>query len=294
MNDGGERVVRHSPSRGPGSPHVWGLYDPPSGSIQYVLACPATRACAIVDPVWGFDMRAARTDTAAMEQVLALVAAEGLAVEWVLDTHPHADHFTASALLAERTGARTAIGGRCAQVAELWEGFYARDLALGYDRLWSDGETFALGDLTVRVMLTPGHTLASVAYVAGDAACIHDTLMQPDSGTSRCDFPGGSAADLWASIERILALPDATRLFVGHDYRPGGREPRWEASVEEQRDNIHLEGRTREEWIALREARDATLPLPERMLAALQVNLAGGRLPKLNGQDMLSLPVNRF
>ena len=286
--------MRHSPSRGAGSPDVWGLYDPPSGSIQYVLACPSTQACAIVDPVWGFDGRAARTDTEAMEQVLALVATEGLAVEWILDTHPHADHFTASAHLKERTGARTAIGERCAQVAELWADFYARDIALGHDRLFADGETFHVGELDVRAMLTPGHTLASIAYLAGDAALIHDTLMQPDSGTSRCDFPGGSAADLWDSIQSILALPDATRLFVGHDYRPGGREPRWEASVEEQRGNIHLAGRTREEWIALREARDATLPLPERMLAALQVNLAGGRLPQQNGRDMLSLPVNRF
>lgn len=289
-----ERVVRRSPSRGPGSPDVWGLYDPPSGSVQYVLACPAARAAAVIDPVRGFDMRAARTDEVALEQVTALVVAEGLNVQWVLDTHPHADHLTAAAPLAESTGARTAIGERVREVAVLWSDLYAAPVEIGYDQLWADGETFRVGELDVRVVLTPGHTLASVAYLAGDAAFVHDTLMQPDAGTSRCDFPGGSAPALWASIQSILALPDDTRLFVGHDYRPGGREPRWEASVAEQRGNVHLADRDREEWIALREARDATLPLPERMLAALQVNLRAGRFPQRNGHDMLSLPVDRF
>ena len=215
----------------------------------------------------------------------------------MLDTHPHADHLSASAVLAERTGAATAIGAKVREVATLWTDYYAEDLfdvEAHFDRLWADGDTFQIGEMPVRVVLTPGHTLASVAYVLDDAAFIHDTLMQPDAGTSRCDFPGGSAADLWESLQTILALPDETRLFVGHDYRPNGREPEWEASVAEQRANVHLIGRSREEWIELRETRDATLPLPERMLVALQVNLRGGRFPQRGGRDMLSVPVNRF
>lgn len=307
-----ERVERHSPSRGErqeqgqgrASPDVWGVYDPPSGSVQYVVADPATRRAAVIDPVWGFDMRACRTDRAAADQLVALVEREGLQVEWVVDTHPHADHFSAAALLADHWGARTATGERVQDVAAIWRDLYhlpaaALDVEAAWDRLLADGERIELGGITLETMLAPGHTLASVALVAGDAAFVHDTLMAPDAGTARCDFPGGSAAELWNTIERILALPTDTRLFVGHDYGVNGRDaPRWEASVAEQREgNVHVrEGTARADWIALREARDATLPLPERMLAALQVNLAGGRLPapESDGHSYLKLPVNRF
>jgi len=298
-----ERVVRHSPSRGPGSPDVWGLYEPDTGSIQYVCADPATKRAAVIDVVWNFNPKSYATATDSMDQVLDLVAREGLTVEWVLDTHPHADHWMASAHLKARTGAPTAIGERVRTIAGLWSGIYnmpdAFDPDRDFDRLFADGDTFRIGDLEVRVMLSTGHTLGSITYVAGDAAFVHDTLMYPDSGTSRCDFPGGSAAELWDSLQAILSLPSETRLFVGHDYGKGDRdEPMWEATVAEHKaSNVHVkDGTVREDWIATREARDKTLALPDRMLAALQVNLRGGRLPKpeSDARSYLKLPVDYF
>ena len=297
-----ERVERRSPSAGVGSPDVWGLYDPPSGSAQYVVACPRTKACAIVDPVQGYDTRAARTDWDAADQIAALVEREGLRPEWVLDTHPHADHFTASAQLAERFEVPNAIGARTREIAQLWQGFYNEPFAVEahYARLFADGDAFAVGELPVRVVLSRGHTPGSISFVVGDdCAMIHDTLMQPDRGTSRCDFPGGSAAELWDTIQTILALPERTRLFVGHDYANAERsEPRWEATVAEHlAANMHVRrGTDREEWIAVRKRRDATLPLPDRMLAALQVNLRAGRLPdaERDGRSYLKIPLNRF
>ncbi len=299
-----KRVVRHSPSTGPVSPDVWGLYDPPSGSAQYVVACPATKACAIVDPVQGFNIKSFATDTGAVDQIEALVEKEGLSVQWVLDTHPHADHFTASAILAERFGVENGIGARIRDIAKLWRGFYnqpdAFDVDAHYARLFEDADRFEIGDLSVRVMLSTGHTLGSVSYVVGDdCALVHDTLMQPDRGTSRCDFPGGSAAELWDSIQAIFALGDQVRLFVGHDYPNDERsDPQWEATVAEHlAHNIHVaHGTDRDEWIRKRETRDRTLPLPDRMLAALQVNLRAGKLPppEDDGNHYLKLPVNRF
>ena len=298
-----ERVVRHSPSSGPGSPHVWGLYEPDTGSIQYVCADPASGAAALIDVVWNFDPASCTTDFGSAEQVLELVRKEGLAVAWVLDTHPHADHLMASAHLKQRTGAPAAIGERVRQIAGLWGDIYhlpdAFDPERDFDRLFKDGDTFEIGELGARVILSPGHTLGSITYVVGDAAFVHDTLMYPDAGTSRADFPGGDAGQLWESIRTILALPVETRLFVGHDYGAEGRdEPQWEATVAEHRArNVHVkDGTPRDEWIARRRKRDATLALPSRILAALQVNLRGGRLPEpeSDGRSYLKLPVNRF
>ena len=298
-----DRVVRHSPSRGPASPDVWGIYEPDTGSIQYVCADPATKKAALIDVVWSFDPRNYKTGTGSMEQVLDLVKKEGLTVEWVLDTHPHADHWMASAQLKERTGAPNAIGEKVKEIAQLWSEIYnlpnVFDPERDFDHLFKDGETFKIGDLEARVMLSPGHTLGSITYVVGDAAFVHDTLMHPDAGTSRADFPGGSAGILWDSIQKILALPPETRLFVGHDYGTAERnEPQWEATVAEQKaSNIHVrDGTRREEWIERRNKRDATLALPDRILAALQVNLRGGRLPapENDGRHYLKLPVDRF
>lgn len=296
-------TIRKSPSTGEGSPDVWGLYEADTGSIQYVAACPATRRAAIIDPVWNFDPLHARTDMRSADEIGDLVVREGLTVEWVLDTHPHADHFTAGAILAERFGVPHAIGERTRKVAELWRDYYhepdAFDVDAAYDRLFAEGDTFRIGDLEARVMLSPGHTLASVTYVVGrDAAFVHDTLMVPDSGSSRADFPGGSAEELWHSIQALLALPEATRLFVGHDYCKGGREPEWEATVAEHRvKNIHVgAGRRMEDFVRIRTERDKTLPLPARMLHALQVNLRGGRLPppEADGRSYFKIPANRF
>lgn len=298
-----DRVVRHSPSAGANSPDVWGIYEPDTGSIQYVCADPATKQAALIDVVWNLDPKHYRFSTGSMDQVLALVAEQGLTVAWVLDTHPHADHVMASAQLGRRTGAPTAIGDRVGDIARIWAGLYnlpqAFDPARDFDRLLAPGETIALGDLSIRVMLSPGHTLGSVTYVCGDAAFTHDTLMQPDAGTSRADFPGGDSGQLWASIQEILSLPGDTRLFVGHDYGTKDRDaPQWEATVARHRaENRHVrDGTRREEWIALRDARDATLPLPDRIMAALQINLRGGRLPPAedDGHHYLKVPVNRF
>ena len=300
-------VIRHSRSSGPGSPDVWGVYEPATGSVQYVVADPGTKRAALIDVVWDFDPKSFGTAMHSMERVLDLVAREGLHVEHILDTHPHADHLMASAHLKERTGAPTAIGEKVREIAELWRGLYnephAFDPDRDFDRLFADGDTFTIGELPVRVMLSPGHTLGSITYVVGEgedsAAFVHDTLMYPDMGTSRCDFPGGSAADLWGSIQAILALPDDTRLFVGHDYGTAERsEPMWEATVaEHKRSNKHVhEGADRDAFIATREKRDATLKLPDRMLAVLQINLRGGRLPDAedDGEHYLKMPVNRF
>lgn len=298
-----ERIVRHSPSRGPDSPDVWGVYEPDTGSIQYICADPATKKAALIDVVWNFDPKHYRTDLGSMEQVLAIVAEQELSVEWVLDTHPHADHWMASAHLKERTGAPNAIGEKVRDIAGLWSEIYhmpdAFDPGRAFDRLFADGDTFRIGELKARVMLSPGHTLGSITFVVGDGAFVHDTLMYPDAGTSRADFPGGDARQLWDSIQAILALPADMRLFVGHDYGAEGRdEPRWEATVAEHKaTNKHVrDGTNRDEWIRIRQERDKTLALPDRMLAALQVNLRGGRLPpaESDGRHYLKLPVDRL
>ncbi|WP_316015851.1 MBL fold metallo-hydrolase [Roseobacter sp. HKCCA0434] len=295
--------IRKSPSTGAGSPDVWGLYEPDTGSIQYVCACPETKQAALIDVVRDFDPQSFATGTKAMDRVLDLVAREGLEVVQILDTHPHADHLMASALLAERTGAPTAIGEKVREIAELWRDLYhlpdAFDAEQDFDRLLADGDEVRIGKLTARVALSPGHTLGSITYHVGDASFVHDTLMMPDMGSSRCDFPGGSAAELWDSIRAILDRPGETRLFIGHDYGTEERdEPAWEATVAEHRArNKHVrDGITKAEFVETREERDATLGLPDRMLAALQINLRGGRLPEAesDGHHYLKMPVDRF
>jgi len=280
-------------------PTVWGLFDPRSSSIQYVVSDLATKRCAIVDPVLDFDEKSGATNTTNADAILDYVADNGLTVEWILDTHPHADHFSAASYLKGKTGAQTAIGDRVVDVRRLWKGIYNLPAlpqdGSQWDRLFADGDSFKVGSIDTRVLFSPGHTLASVTYVIGDAAFVHDTLFMPDSGTARADFPGGSAKSLWASIQRILSLPDETRLFTGHDYQPGGREPRWESTVAEQkRSNPHVVGLDEAAFVALREARDRTLPMPRLILHALQVNIRGGLLPEPedNGRRYLKFPLD--
>lgn len=286
------------------------FFDEPTFSVQYVLVCTRTKACAIIDPVLDFDPASGRVSAENAGRMLAFIEREGLEPVWILDTHPHADHFSAAGFLRDRTGAPTAIGADVTRVQKLWKEIYGLPEAFPvdgaqWDRLFSDGDDFAVGDLGVRVMHSPGHTLASVTYVATSsdasapaAAFVHDTLFMPDFGTARCDFPGGDARRLWRSIEAILALPDETVLYTGHDYMPGGREPRWESTVGRQKaQNVHLRKVSGEDsFVAMREARDATLPLPKLMLYALQVNIAGGRLPapEANGKRYLKVPLDRF
>ncbi|WP_341236072.1 MBL fold metallo-hydrolase [uncultured Sulfitobacter sp.] len=284
------------------NPVVKSFWDEPTGSWQYVFHDPDTMKGAVVDPVLDFDPLAGATFTKNAEQILRYVRETGIDLEWILDTHPHADHFSAGPWLKAETGAKTAIGEKVTGVQNLWQGIYnlPDDFPTDgsqWDHLFADGDTFMVGNVPVTVMFSPGHTMASITYVAGDAAFVHDTLMMPDSGSSRADFPGGDSGQLYNSISAILALPQDTRIFVGHDYAPD-RPAACEATVAEHRaKNIHWKDNpTKAEYRAVRDARDATLALPKLMLAALQINIRGGRLPPTedNGRSYLKLPLNYF
>ncbi|MEX6505362.1 MBL fold metallo-hydrolase [Jiella sp. M17.18] len=297
-------LTRYSPSKGEGSPDVWGFYEKNTGSIQYLVADPQTRKGVLIDVVQDFDPAGARTGFDSADEILAVVSRQGITIERVLDTHPHADHVMASAYLKEKLGVPNGIGEKVLEIADLWRELYhlpdAFDPARDFDDLFTDGATFPVGSLQARVLLSPGHTLGSITYLVGrDAAFVHDTLMYPDMGSSRADFPGGDAGMLWDSIRQILALPPETRLFVGHDYGAADRdEIRWEATVAEHRKaNKHVrDGITKDEFVRTRTERDATLSLPDRMLHALQINLRAGRLPpaEADGHVYLKIPVNRF
>jgi glyoxylase-like metal-dependent hydrolase (beta-lactamase superfamily II) len=281
-------------------PLVRGFFDERTFSVQYVVADPETRKCAIVDPVLDFDEKSGATATRNADAILSYVKEQGFVVEWILETHPHADHFSAAPYLKEKTGARTAIGEKVVEVQKLWKGIYNwPDFPADgsqWDRLFAEGETFEVGSIPARVLFSPGHTLASITYVIGDAAFVHDTLFMPDSGTARTDFPGGSAARLYRSIMEILSLPDETRIFTGHDYQPGGREPLWESTVAEQKaKNMHMSKcKTEAEFVKVREGRDKTLSMPRLILHALQVNMNGGGLPEpeANGRRYLKFPLD--
>jgi glyoxylase-like metal-dependent hydrolase (beta-lactamase superfamily II) len=284
------------------APDVTALYDETTGSVQYVVADPITRRCAVIDPVLDYDQRSGSTRTRSADRLLQHIKAHGLTLEWILDTHPHADHFSAAGYLRDMTGAPTAIGERVIDVQKLWKMLYNLPETVPmdgsqWDHLFADGERFTVGEMEAFVMLSPGHTLCSITYVIGNAAFVHDTLFMPDSGTARADFPGGDARHLWQSIRRILQLPTDTRLFTGHDYRPNGREARWESTIACQRaHNPHLQDGDEAKFVRLRTNRDRNLPLPNLMLSALQVNLTGGRLPvpEEDGRRYLKIPLNAF
>ncbi|MGC4024550.1 MAG: MBL fold metallo-hydrolase [Mesorhizobium sp.] len=280
-------------------PEVAAFYDERTGSVQYVVSDTATGKCAIIDPVLDYDEKSGSTATTNADAILKYIAEHGLSVQWILDTHPHADHFSAAHYLKGRTGAPTAIGEHVKKVQTIWKDIYGwTEFACDgtqWDHLFRDGETFLIGEIEASVMHSPGHTLASITYVVADAAFIHDTLFMPDTGSARADFPGGSADRLWTSIQSILALPDTTRLFTGHDYRTGGREARWESTVAEQKTtNPHVVGISRDAFVTLRETRDSTLPMPKLILHALQVNIRGGELPSphANGRRYLTIPLD--
>ena len=281
-------------------PTVKGFFDKRTFSIQYVVSDAASKQCAIIDPVLDFDEKSGATATHSADEILAYVAEEKLGVTWILDTHPHADHLSAAHYLKGKTGARTAIGDRVSEVQKLWKKIYNwPDFPADgsqWDHLFAPNEVFKIGDIEAHVLLSPGHTLASITYVVGDAAFVHDTLFMPDSGTARADFPGGNAGQLWRSIQGIVELPESTRIFTGHDYQPDGRRPLWESTVLEQKTkNRHLvKARTQQQFVALREERDRTLPMPKLILHALQVNLRGGRLPEpeADGRRFLKFPLN--
>ena len=282
-------------------PSVEGFFDPATHTVTYLVADPATGAALVIDPVLDFDAASGRTSTASLERVLARIAERGLRLERVLETHAHADHLTGADEIRARTGAPIGIGSRITEVQKVFGVlFEAHDVTADgvvFDSLFADGARFALGDLPVEVMHTPGHTPACVSYVIGDAVFTGDTLFMPDYGTARCDFPGGDARTLYRSIQRILARPPATRLFVGHDYLPEGRSGfLWETTVAAQAaDNIHIGGgRSEDAFVALREARDAKLKVPALILPSLQINIRAGALPppEASGKRFLKLPLN--
>lgn len=283
-------------------PVVTGFYEEETNSVAYVAADPATGRCALIDPVLNFDGACRGTHTQFADRIAAFVRKERLEVEWVFDTHPHADHFSAAPYIKAMFGAPMAIGEHVVTVQKIWKEIYnLPDFPADgsqWDRLLKDGECFHVGEITGEVLFSPGHTAASITYVIGDAAFVHDTVFMPDGGTARADFPGGDARALYRSIQRILSLPPQTRLFTGHDYQPGGRKPEWESTVAEQRQhNTHVhDGVTEDEFVRVREARDRTLPFPALLLDALQVNMRGGRLPEPEANDVsyLKIPINRF
>ena len=282
-------------------PRVKGFFDPRTFSVQYVVSDPATGSCAIIDPVLDFEEKSGSVATTSADAILRYVAEEKLTIQWILDTHPHADHLSAAHYLHGKTGAPTAIGAHVAEVQRLWQSIYnwpeLHTDGSQWSHLFEDGDHFTIGSIDARVLFSPGHTLASITYVIGDAAFVHDTIFMPDSGTARADFPGGSAERLWESLEALMALPAETRLFTGHDYQPGGRAPRWESTVAEQKaHNSHIVGVDKAKFIAMREARDKSLPMPKLIFHALQVNITGGRLPapESNGRRYLKIPIDTF
>ncbi len=282
------------------TPEIDAFFDPATNTVTYLVADPESGAAAVIDPVLDFDPQTARASTASADAVLAAAEARGLRIEWVLETHAHADHLSAGDHIRKTTGARIAVGARITEV-QAWFAplFGADDVApdgADFDLLLQDGGTLAVGGLEVRAMHTPGHTPACVTYLAGDAAFVGDTLFMPDFGTARCDFPGGGAQTLYRSIQRILALPEETRIFVGHDYLCGGRTGfSWETTVAAQRArNVHVGGGASEaEFVALRQARDATLAPPTLLYPALQANIRAGALPPADpsGRVFLRPPV---
>lgn len=280
------------------------VFHPPSHTFSYVVWDPDTLRAAIIDPVLDYDPHSGRSGTETAQALIDIVDQEGLSVDWLLDTHAHADHMTAMAFLKRNFGAPTAIGEHIVGVQQR----FARLFNLGdefatdgrqFDRLWADGKTFHVGTIPARVIHTPGHTSDHISYVIGDAVFVGDTLFMPDAGTARCDFPAGSARDLYHSIQRLFAeLPDDQRLFVLHDYGTDQRKPDYVTTIGEQRRrNIHVgEGMSEAAFVALREARDATLPMPVLILPAVQVNIRAGHFPvaESNGLQYLKIPLNEF
>lgn len=281
---------------------VGALWDAATGSWQYVLIDRATNDAAIIDPVLDYDPNAGAISTRSADALIGFVREHGATVRWVLDTHPHADHFSSAPYIAEKLGAPRAIGEKVTGVQKLWADIYCLDNlptdGSQWDRLFADGDTFSIGETQVRVMFSPGHTLASITYVTDEVAFVHDTLMMPDMGTSRADFPGGSSKALYATIQQILSLPDDTALFIGHDYEQDSRDVACCATVAEHKaSNKHVGGgKSEAEFIDLRDKRDATLPLPKLMLAALQMNIRGGRVPDPEpcGRSFLKIPIDYF
>ena len=282
-------------------PDIEAFFHEPTFTFSYVVSDPESGKCVIIDSVLDFDPKSARTSTEAADRITAFVTDKGLAAEWILETHVHADHLSGASCLRERLDAPIGIGEHVTEVQATFKNVFNAEPGFAtdgsqFDRLFQDGETFSVGGLTLSVMHTPGHTPACLTYLVADAAFIGDTLFMPDYGTARADFPGGDARVLYRSIQKLLALPPQTRLFMCHDYMPGGRPLAWESSVADERaENIHVhDGISEDEYVTIRNARDKTLDMPVLLLPSVQVNMRAGHLPppEDNGISYLKLPLN--
>lgn len=284
------------------TPKVTGFFDDATNTISYVVQDPAGRGCAIVDSVLDFDYASGRTDTKSADAIIAFVRENDLDVQWILETHVHADHLSAAPYLQEALGGKIGIGDRIQVVQDTFgkvfnEGTEFQRDGSQFDSLFVEGDSFHIGQMRADVLHTPGHTPACLTYVIGDAAFVGDTLFMPDFGTARCDFPGGSSEQLYDSVQKILALPDETRIFVGHDYKAPGRDDyAWETTVGEQKaKNVHVGGdASKERFVEMRDARDATLAMPKLIIPSLQVNMRAGQMPPADedGKVFLKVPVN--
>lgn len=281
--------------------NIKAFFDPRTYTLTYVVWDPETREAVVIDPVLDYDPAPSRTWTESVDEVTAFLEEHDLALRWVLETHAHADHLSASQILKRRFDAKVAIGARITVVQDVFKGVF--DLGEGFptdgsqfDRLLVEGDTLRVGGLTIETIATPGHTPACVTYKIDDAIFTGDALFMDDYGTGRCDFPKGSAEDLYASIKKLYELPDETRVFVGHDYQPNGREVRWETTIGKSKaNNPQMKGDTsREDFVTFRKTRDATLSAPKLLLPSVQVNVAAGCLPKphANGHRYLNIPLN--
>lgn len=296
-----EQVLRAAPDAAL-RPEIASFFDPATYTVTYIVSDPATGEAAIIDSVLDFDPNSGRTATASADKVIDHITSHNLKVTWLLETHAHADHFSAAPYLQDKLGGQIAIGAKITTVQNVFGKLFnagtdfERD-GSQFDALFNDGDTFAIGNLPVTVMHVPGHTPADIAYVVGDAVFVGDTMFMPDYGTARADFPGGDARQLFRSLRRILSLPPEARLFMCHDYLPKGRTTYvWETTVAAEREgNIHAhDGITEDEFVQMREARDATLDMPRLILPSVQVNMRAGHLPPPdeNGVTYLKIPVN--
>lgn len=285
-------------------PDVKAFFDDATNTISYVVKDPKGKACAIIDSVLDFDYSSGRTDTKSADEVIAHVQAQGLDVQWILESHVHADHLSAAPYIQERVGGKIGIGDRITIVQDTFgkvfnEGTEFQRDGSQFDKLFVEGDSFHIGQLRGDVLHTPGHTPACLTYVIGDAAFVGDTLFMPDFGTARCDFPGGSSETLFTSIQKILSLPDATRIFVGHDYKAPGRDIyAWETTVGAQKEqNVHVgAGKSKADFVQMRDSRDATLDMPKLIIPSLQVNMRAGQMPAADekGDVFLKVPVNKI
>ncbi|MDQ7071154.1 MAG: MBL fold metallo-hydrolase [Rhodobacterales bacterium] len=288
----------------PQTPMVKAFFDDATNTVSFVVRDPDGRACAIIDSVLDFDFSTGRTDTKSADEIIAYVKSEALDVQWLLESHVHADHLSAAPYIQEQVGGKIGIGDQITVVQDTFgkvfnEGSEFQRDGSQFDALFGDGDSINIGQMRVDVMHTPGHTPACMTYVVGDSAFVGDTLFMPDFGTARCDFPGGSSTDLYASIQKILALPDETKIFVGHDYKaPGRDEFNWETTVAEQKAlNIHVGAqKEQDEFVQMRDARDAQLAKPKLIIPSLQVNMRAGNMPPPDqqGDVFLKVPVNKL